>query len=146
MVVALGTAHGQPKKRCTCGRHPVEGGLHAVLFLIDPALLVDHSVAVKSCGDLLLQCSFGQQIASQLLDHESVKRHVPIKGLDDPITITPHHTWSVETKAVGIGVAGHVQPVTSPALTVVGRVEQAIDQPLISIQAPIGHEGIHLFR
>ena len=42
--------------------------------------------------------------------------------------------------AVGVGVAGDVEPVPAPALAVVRRGEQAVDQPLVGVGRVVGEE------
>ena len=48
-----------------------------------------------------------------------------IERVDDPIAIHPHEARLVLFEAVGVGVAGRVEPDAAPALAVVGRSEAA---------------------
>ena len=48
--------------------------------------------------------------------------------------------------AVAFGEPHDIQPMPAPTLAIVGRREQAIDQPLVSIRRAIGDELPNLFR
>ncbi len=56
---------------------------------------------------------------------------VAIERGDDPVAPGPHGAGEVVLKAVGVGVAGAVEPVHRHALAVMGRGEQAIDERLV---------------
>ena len=56
----------------------------------------------------------GQQVAGDLLDGESIEGHIAVEGVDDPIAIAPHVAMVVDVVAVGVGVAGQVEPVRAP--------------------------------
>ena len=71
--------------------------------------------------------AFGQQVAGDLLDEELVVGHVVVEGVDDPIAIHPHEPRLVLFEAVGVGVAGRVEPEAAPAFAEVGRGEQPLD-------------------
>src|SRR5262249_39446123 len=49
-------------------------------------------------------------------------------------------------EAIAVGVAGGVEPVPSPALTVRGPVEQPIDQTLISVRTVVREEVVDLLN
>ena len=53
---------------------------------------------------------------------------VGIEGADDPVAVAPsvgHHLIFV--LPVGVGVAGDIEPPTTPAFTVAGGIEEAVD-------------------
>ena len=80
-----------------------------------------------------------QQVASELLAREFIERHVSIDGVDDPITPTPRPwTLPVFLVTIGVGIAGEIEPVPSPALAKMRRVEQAIDDTLVRSVARVG--------
>ena len=61
----------------------------------------------------------GQQIACQLLGEEAVVCLIAIEGGDDVIAVTPGVAMGhVFIEAVGVCVAGHVEPVPAPPLTI----------------------------
>ena len=72
-------------------------------------------------------------VRRDLQDEEPVVRQVLVEG--------PHHVIAVGVRpgeiavleqhvAFGVGVSSHVKPVTAPALAVVRRSQQPIDQPI----------------
>ena len=69
----------------------------------------------------------GQQVAGQLFDGELVERHVAVEGVDHPVAIRPDLAVVVEVDAVGVGVAGGVEPVAAAVLAPVRRGQQLID-------------------
>ena len=58
--------------------------------------------------------AFGQQVAGDLLDGELVERHVAVEGVDHPVAPAPHRALAVALVAVGVGVAGGVEPAAGP--------------------------------
>ncbi len=75
---------------------------------------------------------------------ELVVRHVAIEGVDDPIAVEPDEARRVFFVAVGIGVAGGVEPDARPALAIVGRGEQTVDLLLVGVGAAVGEESVEL--
>ena len=62
-------------------------------------------------------------VAGELLEDEAVERLVGVEGADDVVAIAPGvGPRFVELVAVGVGVAGEVEPVPAPALAVVRRL------------------------
>ena len=59
---------------------------------------------------------------------ELVERLVAVEGGDHPVAPGPHGPGEVVLVAVGVGVAGRVEPVHGHALAVARRGQQAIDQ------------------
>ena len=78
--------------------------------------------------------AFGQQVAGDLLDDELVVGQVAVERVDDPVAIEPDAARLVLLEAVGVGVAGGVEPVPAPALAVVRRGEQPLDQLLVGVR------------
>jgi hypothetical protein len=97
---------------------------------------------VKAGGDLLIEPCPGKHVAGQLLDCELVERQIEIERLDDPVAIFPDRPAAVDRVAVGVRVSGHVEPVPSPALAVVRRRQQPIDELFVRVAAHIGQKSI----
>ena len=76
----------------------------------------------------------GQQVAGQLPGDELVVRQIGVEGLDDPVAPGPHGAIDVGLVAVGVGVAGQVEPVDGHALAEPGRGQQAVDQALVGVR------------
>ena len=84
-------------------------------------------------------------VAGDLSPKKLVVAEVGIEGLDHPVAIPPGvGPELVAFEAVGVGVVGDVEPVAGPALTVVGRGEQAVDEFFIRIGRFIGDERDHI--
>ena len=133
--MALGALDGQAEDALADGVHAVEHGLHAELLGVDAPFLVDHRVAEEAGGDDLVLRGARQLVAGDLLDDEPVVGQVAVQGVDHPVAVEPDEARLVLLVAVGVGVAGGVEPVPSPALAVVRRGQQAIDDPLVGISA-----------
>ena len=73
-----------------------------------------------------------QLVSGELKQEESVVGQVGVEGMDDPVAVggcvdEAGFFASVDV-ALGVGVAGDVEPVSSPAFAVPGGVEQAVDE------------------
>ncbi len=125
--------------------HAVEKRLHSELLGIDAAFFVEHGVAKKAGGDaIVLRCA-GQQVARDLANDKLIIGQVAIHGVDHPVAVEPDLAGLVFFKAVGIGVAGGVQPDAGPSFAVMRRGEQAVDLFLICLRAVVVDEGIDFF-
>ena len=85
-----------------------------------------------------MSCDFGvirQQVAGQLIAQKLVVRQVAVEGVDHPIAPQPHVAAAVDRVAVGVGVAGCVEPIERHPFAEVRTGEQAIDQPFVGIGA-----------
>ena len=90
--------------------------------------------------------ALGQQVAGELLDGELVERHVGVERLDHPVAVRPDRPRAVLLVAVGVGVAGQVEPAPGPALAVVRRGEQPVDQLLVGVRRRVVDERVDLRR
>ena len=69
----------------------------------------------------------------------------PLKRGDDVIAIAPGvAVGHVLVEAVGVGVAGHVEPVPAPPLAVRRRGQQPIDHPIERVGPIVGEERVNL--
>ena len=118
--------------------------MEAVFERIDAALFVEHRVAMEAGGDLLALRGVGEHVAGELLDGELVERHVGVERVDHPIAVRPDRARAVLLVAVGVGVAGQIEPAARPALAVVRAGEQLIDELLVSIGRSVVDESIGL--
>ena len=99
---------------------------------------------MESRGDQLLPGRLRKQVPGKLFDDEPVEWQIAVERPNDPVTIHPNVARSVSVVAVGIRVARKVQPVPAPTLAVARRGKQALDQPLVSIRAPVVDELANL--
>src|SRR5207237_10730577 len=68
VVVALSAADGEPHPHGSSRIDTVDNVGVVVLFGDGAALEVDHVIAIKAAGNLLLHAAAGKQVAGQLLD------------------------------------------------------------------------------
>ena len=72
----------------------------------------------------------GQFVSCQLFDQELVIRFVLIECPDNVIAIAPGvGAFVVIGHAAGIGISNHIQPVLSPALSIMRACQKVFDQP-----------------
>src|SRR5262249_1683320 len=84
----------------------------------------------------------------QLLLHKTIKGLVLVERPKDivPVAVS-QRSITVGTKvAVGVRIAGSVEPVFAPALAVVGRTQSAFDHALIGSRRVVCQESIDLGR
>src|SRR6266545_4105000 len=144
MVVTLSAGGRQAEPDSACGIDAIDNVVVVILRRNGAALEVDHVIAIEAAGDLLPHRGAGQQIPGQLLDGEAIEGQVLVEGGDDPVAPARHVAAGVDVIAVGVGVAGGVEPLHRHALAEVRRRQQTIDDLLVSVRAPIGQEGIDL--
>ena len=84
-------------------------------------------VTMEGGGDDLVAGGVREQVAGELLDGEGVERLVVVEGLDHPIAVRPHRALRVALEAVGIGIAGEVEPLHRHVLAVVRRSHESIE-------------------
>jgi len=110
VVVALGASQRRAEKHGSRGGHAVDDVLGQILFGVGAPLEVDHDVAMKTAGDFLIERGPGQQVAGDLLDSELVEGQVAVQRADDPFAVAPHVAMVVDVVAVGVGIAGQIEP------------------------------------
>ncbi len=89
----------------------------------------------------------GKDISGELLVEEAVIRDVGVERVDDVIAIEVRlGDGVIGVIPGGVGVAGEVEPVTTPALAVMGRGEQFVDQAFVGVGAVVGEERLDPLR
>ena len=103
------------------------GGVDAIKQIVEPLLLgnraplaVEQMVAVEGRGNFLLVGRVGQQVTSQLFNRELIKRHVGVQRRHHPVPPDPLPGVAILLKAVGVGIAGGIEPGGRHPLAVVG--------------------------
>ena len=145
VVVAPGAAEGQAQE----GRAGRVGGvgqpLVVELALDHRRLLQRRADAVQRAGGDGLGVVGPQLVAGDLLLDEAVERLVGVQGADHVVAVAPGVGIEVVgLEAAGVGVAGHVEPVPAPALAVLRRGEQAVDQPFVGVGPLVVGEAFDL--
>ena len=142
--VALGTGGGEPEPGRARGAHAIDHREIPELERIDPALLVLHRVAMETGGDDVVGGGAREQVAGDLPDRELVERHVGVERTDHPVAIGPDLPLPVFLVAIGVGVAGEVEPLAGPALAIPRAREQPVDEPLVGVGGRVVQEGVEL--
>ena len=97
--------------------------IHGVLAHGDHERVIPRPCGHESERDDGLRVIGEKGIASDLFLHETRVRFVIVEGMDDIVTVGPGvGTGEVVIVAVGIGVVGHIQPMTRPVLAVARTV------------------------
>ena len=156
VVVTLRAAHRQPEER---GRDDLDRVRHhrvARCFLIGRERRPVRCHAQKTrrrdqfhrVRGKILQRRFHQFITGELLADELVERLVRVERTNHVIAI-PIGVLAFRVPvivALRIRVARHVQPVPSPPLAVMRRLQQPLDHALECTGCGVGHKRIDLFR
>ena len=148
VIMATGAADG----------HAEEGAAHRVHLFVDD--VAAHFVGVVAgehlgsdgketetdgLGAFLGEVFGGEKIAGELFDDEFVEGFVFVEGSDDVIAVAPGgRMGDVFVHAVGVGVAGDVEPVASPAFAVAGGFEEFVDEARPGFIPGVGEEGVDL--
>ncbi len=133
MVVAGAAVCREPEEDPAGRRDTIIGVADEVFLLDGPAFVGGHVAPVEAGGHELVLGRIRQQIPGDLLDHEPVEGLVPVEGGDDPIAVGPHFPVVVEMQAVGVGIAGGIQPVPRPMFAPAGAVQQTVDPTFVGI-------------
>ena len=134
VVVALGAADGEAEEGGG-------GGVHAIEHVLDarsprrcaPPSPLKVWLRLKPVARRCSRRGVGEQVAGDLLDGELVERQVVVHRRDHPVAPGPHRARGVGLVAVGVGVAGGVEPVERHALAVARRGQQAIHDLLVGV-------------
>ena len=79
------------------------------------------SVSAESGCYQRLEISGRDFVARDLFHHELVVRFVGVQAVDHPVAVVPGvRSFEIKFEAVGIRIAGQVEPVAAPPFTVVG--------------------------
>ena len=146
MIVALraGERRAEPDHRSRV--RPIDQVLVARLVGIGAALLVRHRIAMEAAGDLLCRGRVRQHVAGDLFDREPIERHVAVQRVDDPVAVLPDAAAIVLLVAIGVRVAGEIEPRPRPPLAEVRRGQQSIDGAVVRVVGGVRDEGIEFGR
>jgi hypothetical protein len=145
VVVAAGAAERQAQER---GAGRVGGVGQPLVF----ELAGDHRRlgegrprAIQGAGQDRLGVVGPELVAGDLLAEEAVERLVGVERLDHVVAVAPGaRRQVVGLEPARVGVTDDVQPVASPALAILGRGQQPVDQPLISPGPIVVRESLDL--
>ena len=84
-----------------------------------------------------------QFVASKLLDQKAVVRFVALERVDDVVAKAPSFGFRrVAFVAMRLGIADEIEPMPTPLLSVLGRLQQPINQLLVSLRRAVRDEVI----
>ena len=103
--------------------------------------IIPRADSKKSCCDYRRLVAIWNFVAGDLLSNKTIKRHVTIESIDDPISILPRaRLLRIALVAIGFGESCNVQPVSGPSFSVVRRGEQSIDNIFPRIRRGVSEE------
>ena len=146
--MAAGAAHRQAQEsRTRCGDDVIEFVLTGHFILHQDHISDERAVTAEAQGHKRIVVTVRQFVSRELLQNESIVGCVLIEGTNDVVAVTPCiGAKPVIFVAVTVCIAGHVQPVTGPALPVAFRVQQPIDELFVGIRRGVILKRLHLFR
>ena len=100
---------------------------------------------IERSGQNLFISGIGQQVTGQLPEGEIVPGKVVVEGIDHPVPPGPHRRpWPVHLKAIAVGIAGQVHPVSCHPLTIAGAGQQPFEQLFIGVGRRISSKRFNL--
>ena len=123
MVMAAGTAKGHAKKGCKgVADHPIQlikAIFFNVLCSLSHVVIIRWAVSAEPRGYQLILLRFLHLIAGELFANKLCERFVLVEAFDDIIPISPR-IWAgnIIMKTTTVRVAGQIQPVSAPTLSV----------------------------
>ena len=142
VVVADRTVRGEAEPDGGGGLDSVAGVVREVLVFDGATLVGGHVAPVESGGDALVVGGLGEEVTGDLVDGELVEGLVAVEGADDPVAVGPHLAVVVEMEAVGIGVAGGIEPEPGAVFAPGGRVHEAADVVVVGFLGFVADEGL----
>ena len=118
VAVAAGASSSQAEPDGGRGIDAIDDVFDGEFFGDDAPLGVAAMVAIEAGSDVLFPRGVRQHVAGDLLDGEAIERYVAVKGVDHPVAPAPHDAFAVVLVAVGVGVAGAVEPALSHAFAI----------------------------
>ena len=153
VVVAAGAVDGDAHGRGDDLRHHVVeiagagGALQHVAPRLDVADEVPRPRRKKARRNQRRGISGRDDIAGNLLAEELPVGFVGVERGDHVVAVAPRvRAQLIALEAVGVGVVRDVEPVPRPALAVVRRGEQFIDELFVGPRVAVGDEALHALR
>ena len=115
-----------------------------VLLFDDAALLVLVVQAVEGGGEALRFGRIRQQVARELPGGELVEGKIFVERLDHPVAVSPHGAGPVHLVAVGVSVAGQIEPFQGEPFAIARGGEQAVDHPLVGLRGAVMDKSVDL--
>ena len=145
MRVALRAAGGEPQPGGAGGGDAIDHRQITKLQRVDSPFLVEHRVAVKAGRHNVVGRGAGEQVAGKLANRELIKRHVGIERANHPVAVGPDRPRPVFLIAVGVGIAGQIEPAPGPAFAILRARHEPLDELLVGIGSGVGQKGVEFF-
>ena len=100
---------------------------------------------MKARGDEVVRRGAREEVAGELLDAELIVGQVFVQSFHDPVAVGPDLARPVFLEAVGVGIAGEIEPAAGPAFAVAGRSQQAIHELLVGVGRFVVRESVGFF-
>ena len=142
--MALGALKGKAEDSSADGIDPIEHRGQPEFFRIHAAFIIHHGIAQEAGGDDLILRGVGEFIAGDLFGDEPVVGEIAIEGVDDVVAVGPDDAEFVALVAVGVGVAGDVEPTAGGVFAVMGFGEKTINLLFVGIGRGVGEKRIDL--
>ena len=146
MVVTAGAFQSEPQKSGAEGFGPIGDIFESELLLNTSSLIGLTMQTVEGRSQPLVGRCVREQIPGQLLGDEDIVGKISVVGPNHPVTPGPDMILLVVLVAEGVGIAGDIQPAGSHVLSVTGRRQQPVHNPLVGPGGRIGQIGVHLFE
>ena len=143
--MALRASGGQPHPGRACGGHAIDGGVKTKLKGIDATLFIELRVPMEASCNALILSRPREHVPGELFDGELVEGHVSVETANHPVAVGPHAAWSVLFVAIGVGVAGNIQPLAPPLFPVGRGGQKAIHDANVGFLAAFPGKGFHFF-
>ena len=146
VIVTAGATDGQAQKRLRGRVGDVVQGFLPPLLQVDRVELI-RVMPVEASRDQRIGIIGPELVPGQLLADEAIIRLVAVERPDDIIAVAPSGgPGVVGFEAIALGEACQIEPEQCPALAVLRRSEQPIDQLLIGVRRRVPDERVHVSR
>ncbi len=153
VIVAAGAPHGETEEAAGRDVDAVVSFVRARHRRIHEVVVPGSAAEEAEPGDRLRALGLFEEIARELRLHERVPGQVAVERVDHPVALhvgrgiaLAPRTVPRQPARVVLAEAGHVQPVTPPALPVVGRGEEPLHHRLERAGRRVVHEGVDFLR
>ena len=145
MIVAAGAAEGHAQEGAAEGFDLFVDEVHEEFHLVGFGEEFGADAEEAEGGEVAVALGGGgggEEVAGDLFADELVVGEVAVEGVDDVVAVAPGIAeGDVFIEAVGVGVAGDIEPVAAPAFAVVRGIQEAVDDAGEGVGRVVGEEG-----
>ena len=126
--------------------HAVDHGFDAPFLGDDSPFAVQAMIAIETRCDVLGSTRVGNEIASQLVNRELIKRLITIERFNHPVSPGPLISTAIGLIPVTVSVASEIEPLQRHSLAVSLRLQQAINDFFVCVGRLIGQKRLDFRR